>query len=161
MLFTCHDTSPFLGLPLLNPEAFFSLSPSAFCSVFLKYLHCFSLTAVNKTQNVLSLTLYRESSSPSSDRNLTFTHKAWTWSHHGPVLLVNGSFFPVLFKSWPLLFSNNMDISSICKAQVHPGNRVISVLHWSYFVAVDIGKKVLESLGFVGLNSLIIPKELF
>lgn len=54
-----------------------------------------------------------------------------------------------------------MDGSSICKAQVHPGNRVMSVLHLSYFVPVDIGKKMLESLGFVGLNSSIIPKELF
>lgn len=75
---------------------------------------------------------------------------------------MNGSFFPVvLFKSWPLLFSNNMDGSSICKAQIPPGNRVMSVLHLSYFVPVDIGKKMLESFGFVGLNSLIIPKELF
>lgn len=58
------DTSPFLGLPLLNPEVAFSLSPSAFCSVFLKHLDCFSLAAVNKTQKVLCLMLYGEISSP-------------------------------------------------------------------------------------------------
>lgn len=58
------DTSPFLGLPLLNPEVAFSLSPSAFCSVFLKHLDCFSLAAVNKTQKVLCLMLYGEILSP-------------------------------------------------------------------------------------------------